>query len=77
MCCCRFSSVDMTGLIFLQGSGWPGSHYHVVGDVVISQRQNLAHRGRDVRYSQSPLPRDSEMPEDFYLTTILEKYSDR
>ena len=73
----RFSSVSMTGLVFLQGSGWPGSNYNVLGDIKILQRQPLAHRGRDTRFSQSPLPQDSEMPEDFYLTTILENYAER
>ena len=77
MCCCRFSSVGMTGLIYLQGSGWPGSGYQVIGDINIQQRRHLAHRGRDQSYLESPLPQDSEMPEDFFLTTILEKYQAR
>ena len=72
----RFSSVSMTGLVFLQGTRWPGTNYNVIGDIKISQRQPLAHRGRDMRFSQSPIPQDSEMQEDFYLTTILEKYAD-
>ena len=76
-CICRFSSVSMTGLIYLQGAGWPGSSYQTIGDINIQQRQPLAHRGRDERYMESPLPEDSEMPEDFLLTTILEKYQAR
>ena len=67
----------MTGLIYLQGSGWPGYSYQVLGDINIRQRQPLAHRGRDTRYLQSPIPEDSEMPEDFYLPTILANYAER
>ena len=70
-------AVSMTGLVFLQGTGWPGTNYNVTEDFKIIQRQPLAHRGRDTRFSQSPIPQDSEMPEDFYLTTILEKYAER
>jgi len=52
----RFSSVQMTGMLHFDGSGFPGASLHIVGDAGIVQRSPLKHNGRDSRYKDSPLP---------------------
>ena len=49
----------------------------IVGDVDIVQRQPLAHRGRDDRFTAPPIPYDSEDPEDFLISKILQDYAER
>ena len=73
----RFSVLTMSGLVQLQASGWPGAGVTIVGDVDIVQRQPLAHRGRDDRFTAPPIPYDSEDPEDFLISKILQDYAER
>jgi len=73
----KYSWVSMTGLVYLQSGGWSGSGVNIVGDVDIVQRQPLAHRGRDNRFSASPVPENSEFPTDFHIPTILKNYAER
>jgi transmembrane protein 231 len=51
----RFSSLEMTGLIYLSGQGAAGRRLDVSGDISLYQKQPLAHRGRDSRYLPSPI----------------------
>ena len=39
----------MTGMVLLTGSGYSGSVVDIVGDIMVVQREPLAHRGRDTR----------------------------
>ena len=73
----RFSVLTMSGLVQLQARGWPGAGVTIVGDVDIVQRQPLAHRGRDDRFTAPPIPYDSEDPEDFLISKILQDYAER
>jgi len=72
----QFSSVQLTGLLHLTGSGFPGSGVHTVGDLRVVQRAPLAPSGRDTRYTASPLPAAGR-PEELGLAAILTSYSAR
>lgn len=71
----KFSSVQMTGLVVLSGSGFPGSGLDVVGDARLVQRAPLGPHGRDTRYLPSPLPPD--LSQDLTLASMLSAYSAR
>jgi len=73
----KYSIMRMTGLVYINSGGWVGSGVNVVGDMKIVQKQPLAHRGRDNRYLNSPINSDSENPEDFFISTILQNYASR
>jgi len=71
-----YSEVHLTGLVVLQGGGYPGAALAVTGDVELVQRELLPHRGRHTRYTASPVPA-SELPEDFALAGLLSRYQAR
>ena len=70
----RYSLLEMTGLIYLAGSGQAGRHLQVSGDLGLVQKQPLSYRGgRDSRYLPSPLPADRPLD----LGAVLRDYGAR
>ena len=51
-----------------------GSRLHVVGDLTLVQKQPLAHKGRDLRFST---PVISDVIDDADVISATEKYSFR
>ena len=56
------------------GSGVSGSRLDVVGDLTLVQKQPLAHKGRDLRFST---PVISDVIDDADVISATEKYSFR
>ncbi len=76
----RFSSVHLNGLAFVQGgSAAPlaASGVDVVGDLRIVQRQPIAHKGRDERFTAPVFNASSVFAETFDFAAALRDYSRR
>ena len=60
--------------LYSTGSGLSGSRLDVVGDLTLVQKQPLAHKGRDLRFST---PVISDIIDDADVISATEKYSFR
>jgi transmembrane protein 231 len=72
----RFSTFQMTGLVYLAGQGSGGRRLDISGDLRLYQKQPLAHRGRDTRFLPSPVPSSAALA-PLSLPAILRAYGQR
>lgn len=74
----RYSTLTMEGMAYINhDSAKPGAKYEVFGDLRISQRQPLAHRGTDDRYNTPVVNSTSMYADDYEFSTIFKEYTAR
>ncbi|KAK7498112.1 hypothetical protein BaRGS_00010700 [Batillaria attramentaria] len=74
----KFSSFHMESLGYIEHeSARPGARLAVYGDLRFHQKQALAHKGIDNRFNDSIIDSSSTFAEEYDLSMIFKKYSQR
>ncbi|KAL8590014.1 hypothetical protein ACOMHN_007039 [Nucella lapillus] len=74
----KYSSFHMESLaIISEVAPSPAAKLYVSGDLVIRQKQALAHRGIDKRFNGSLIDSSSAFAEEYNLQALIEKYNKR
>ena len=72
----KFSTFHMQGLIYLTASsGLPTTGLTVTGDLIMVQKQPLAHKGFDDRFSKPIFNKTSIFADVFRFDRIIHEYS--
>ena len=78
ICLQKFSTLHMHGMIYISTStGLPCSGININGDLKIIQKQPLAHKGYDARFSVPIFNKTTIFPEAFNFKRIIHDYSER
>uniref|UniRef100_A0A8C4X199 Transmembrane protein 231 n=1 Tax=Eptatretus burgeri TaxID=7764 RepID=A0A8C4X199_EPTBU len=74
----RMATVKLQGMMYASHSSpLPGSELHVNGDLMLTQRQPLPHRGLDVRYDVAVINGSSPFTEAYDIPLIIRAYQER
>ncbi|XP_076470433.1 transmembrane protein 231-like [Babylonia areolata] len=74
----KYSSFHMESLaIITEVAPSPAAKLYVNGDLVVRQKQALAHRGIDSRFNDSLIDSSSSFAEEYNLQNLIEKYNKR
>ncbi|CAH1780180.1 unnamed protein product [Owenia fusiformis] len=74
----KFSTMQMESMGYLRHESiFPGGQLKVIGDLLLVQRQPLAHRGLDTRFNTSIFDRNSLFLDAFDLSKVFTEYSSR
>ena len=74
----KFSNFKLHGLIYIStSSGLPSAGLDVFGDLKMVQKQPLAHKGLDERFSASIFNKTTIFPEAFNFKKIIRQYNEQ